>query len=270
MVGQGSYRPDRHGEGFEGALARLEAQAVLTWPSESAILTRGGVQESCVVAEVGCGTGALLRRTRALTPSADVIGIDSDERLLRSASEAVEDACLLIADANSLPLDDASVDFVIMRYLLQHLPDPGRALGEAFRVLRPGGRCVVFEVDGGLWGIAEPYIPEIQRLQARIWTSQSSRGGNRMIGRQLRQLCLGSGFTDVEIDLYHYSSEEFGLSSFGPLLDPQQHVDLVEDGVITPAELAGAVSAYMRWISDPVSYVMMVGFASTAVKPSVG
>jgi hypothetical protein len=68
--------------------------------------------------------------------------------------------------------------------------------------------------------------------------------------------------------LYQYSSDMFGLDAFGPLLDPAQHVDLVEDGVLSPGELARASVAYSQWLRDPRSFVMMVGFAVTAIRRS--
>lgn len=264
-----SFRPDRHVGGLSGAMLRLETQAALTWPSESVILERANVAAASSIVELGCGSGALLSRVRDLCPRAEITGVDLDERLIESAIRRAADVRLIRADVRDVPLADACADVVIMRYVLQHLPDPHRALQEAFRLLRPGGRVVVLEVDGGLWGISEPFLPDVERLQAKIWASQSSRGGNRMVGRRLRRWCSEQGFAEATLELYHYSSDDVGVEEFGPLLDPEQHIDLVEDGIITPEELARATVAYGRWLKDPRSYVMMVGFAVTAIKRSV-
>jgi ubiquinone/menaquinone biosynthesis C-methylase UbiE len=261
-----SYQPDRHGSGIEGAIERLRAQIHLTWQSEAAIISKAQLGDSPTIAEIGCGTGVVLERLHKLYPQAQLVGIDSDDRLLQIAREGNSDAELILADATTTTLTDSSVDLVVMRYLLQHITDPTAVLREAHRILKPGGYCITFEVDGGLWGIAQPYNPELERLQSRIWSSQSLRGGNRMIGRVLRRLNIDSGFKSVSLDLYNYSSDDFPLADFGPLLDPEQYIALVDDGIVDVMELAQAGAAYRRWLADPASFVMMVGFATTAVK----
>lgn len=261
-----SYQPDRHGSGIEGAIERLRAQIHLTWPSEAALITKAQLSDSPTIAEIGCGTGVVLERLQKMYPQAQLIGIDSDERLLKIARDGNLDAKLVIADASATTLPDSSVDLVVMRYLLQHITDPSSVVREAHRILKPGGYCITFEVDGGLWGIAQPYIPELERIQSRIWSSQSLRGGNRMIGRTLRRLNIDTGFKSVSLDLYNYSSDDFPLTDFGPLLDPEQYIALVDDGLVDVMELAQAGAAYRRWLADPASFVMMVGFATTAVK----
>jgi SAM-dependent methyltransferase len=49
-----------------------------------------------------------------------------------------------VADAEGLPLAEASVDIVVLSAVLEHVLDPRRAVAEAMRVLRPGGRLVVY------------------------------------------------------------------------------------------------------------------------------
>ena len=65
-----------------------------------------------------------------------------------AATAATRHALLALADARRLPLPAASVDGAFAAGLLPHLPDPGRGLADLARVVRPGGRLVLFHPSG--------------------------------------------------------------------------------------------------------------------------
>ncbi len=97
--------------------------------------------EDGAVVEVGAGTGTFA--TAVATAGARVIAVDGDAGALRLA-RTKRDAGLVDwrqGLAAALPLEDGSVDAVVMSLLLHHLGPDGKraALGEAHRVLRPGG-----------------------------------------------------------------------------------------------------------------------------------
>jgi SAM-dependent methyltransferase len=96
----------------------------------------------CVVADVGGGTGALLDAIHAAAPGARVVTLDASAQMLRVA-RARRGASAIVADAVALPLADGTADAVVLAYVLFHLADPGRAVAEAARLLRPGGRAGV-------------------------------------------------------------------------------------------------------------------------------
>jgi len=95
-----------------------------------------------LVADVGGGTGALLDAIRSAAPGARVVTLDASAQMLRAA-RARRGASAVTADAIALPFPDASVDAVILAYVLFHVADPWQAAAEAARVLRPGGRAGV-------------------------------------------------------------------------------------------------------------------------------
>ena len=99
------------------------------------------------VADLGCGTGAL---TAALAPHVKrVIGVDQSSSMLRAARKRTAGAGNVEVRQGSLealPLEDASVDAALMILALVYVAEPLRALGEARRVLRAGGRVVVVDV----------------------------------------------------------------------------------------------------------------------------
>jgi ubiquinone/menaquinone biosynthesis C-methylase UbiE len=98
-----------------------------------------------VIVDVGCGTGwyaAGLRRACRDLPGVVVVGADLSAGMLASARAAGADP-LVQTDASRLPFADHSVDVIVTRGVLHHLPAPTVALAEWRRVLRPDGAVVV-------------------------------------------------------------------------------------------------------------------------------
>jgi ubiquinone/menaquinone biosynthesis C-methylase UbiE len=98
-----------------------------------------------VVVEVGCGIGT--DGTRFLEGGARYIGIDSSDTAVRTARETFDllelEGAVVAADATTLPIGTATVDFVYSNGVLHHIDDTEAAVDEIHRILRPGGRCLV-------------------------------------------------------------------------------------------------------------------------------
>lgn len=94
------------------------------------------------VLDVGCGPGSGAAALHARFPQAEVIALDLALPMLRAAREHAGTPpayARICADAQALPLADASIDLVHSNLCLQWCEDPGLALDEFRRVLRPGG-----------------------------------------------------------------------------------------------------------------------------------
>jgi ubiquinone/menaquinone biosynthesis C-methylase UbiE len=109
------------------------------------ILDAVGVRGQTVV-DIGCGTGEIARALGE--QGARVIGVDRPEVL--SKVEDAEGAArveFLEGGAEELPVDDASADLVLFLASLHHVPAPQipKAVGEAYRVLKPGGHSLFIE-----------------------------------------------------------------------------------------------------------------------------
>jgi SAM-dependent methyltransferase len=98
------------------------------------------------VADVGAGTGALTSLLVSL--GFDVTAFDADAQMLDQLRGSVPGVSAIVAPAEKLPLDDASVDAVTVAQAF-HWFDPGVAAKEFARVLRPGG------VVGLLWNLRD-------------------------------------------------------------------------------------------------------------------
>jgi SAM-dependent methyltransferase len=90
------------------------------------------------VLEVGCGSGELLRSLGGVARFA--AGVDLNAAGLGIARGRAAVAC---ARAEELPFGGGAFDVVVAQHLIEHLPEPGPALREWWRVLRPGGRLVL-------------------------------------------------------------------------------------------------------------------------------
>jgi len=94
--------------------------------------------------DVAGGSGAYASAiVRALPVT--VVGVDISESMIRQRSEDPLLAHNVVGDMEALPFDDGEFDAVLFVAALHHVPDPSRALQEARRVLRPGGRLFALE-----------------------------------------------------------------------------------------------------------------------------
>ncbi len=127
------------------------------------------------VIDVGCGEG---RFTRALAaPGAEVFGIDINDAALAAASAAPggENVTYMLARAEDLPFEDASVDVVVFSNSLHHIyhtdgDNVAQALGEAARVLKPDGRlCVIEPLAEGSYFEAMRLVKDETEVRAKAY-----------------------------------------------------------------------------------------------------
>jgi demethylmenaquinone methyltransferase/2-methoxy-6-polyprenyl-1,4-benzoquinol methylase/ArsR family transcriptional regulator len=115
---------------------------------ETAILDLVGERPLNAVLDIGTGTGRMLQ---LLAPhAARVVGVDLSPAMLAVARAGVEreglrNVQLRQGDVYSLPVEADSYDLALVHQVLHYLDEPQRALREAARALRPGGRLVVVD-----------------------------------------------------------------------------------------------------------------------------
>ncbi len=92
------------------------------------------------ILDVGCGLGTYVKKLRAF--SEDVYGVDIDAEKVAQAKQELEH--IFLAPAEELPFPDAYFDVVLLHEVLEHVDNDRRALREAYRVAKVGGRLVIF------------------------------------------------------------------------------------------------------------------------------
>ncbi len=137
------------------------------------IVSALGDTDGKTILDIGCGycfhTVRLARSGLAIT------SVDFSEEALSHARVNVDKAgigervTLRQADATALPFEDTSFDNVLIWGVLMHIPEVKKALAEAARVLKPGGKLALSENNAASLevGVVEPAINVLKRLMGR-------------------------------------------------------------------------------------------------------
>jgi ubiquinone/menaquinone biosynthesis C-methylase UbiE len=161
------------------------------------LLKRLPIRSARLVLDLGTGTGGLLASIRSAAPAAVVVGIDVAEGML-GVAQAEAGGPLALMDAHQLGLRGGCADGAVLSFVLHRLPDPGAALAEVARVLRPGG--VVGTVT---WGRSRR--SEAGRIWDEILAGRGLAGDRAAVDNhalvdapaRLRALALGAGLEPV-------------------------------------------------------------------------
>lgn len=146
----------------------------------------------------GCGVGMYVG---ALLPYAEQLyGIDIEREHLEIAAARVPTAHLQLAAAEALPYADAHFDLVLSHEVIEHVQDDRAAVAEMARVLKPGGRAILFapnrlypfETHGHYWRGVYHFgnTPLINYLPDR-WRDRLAPHVRAYTARQLRRLWIG-------------------------------------------------------------------------------
>lgn len=161
-------------------------QATTYRPVHDAVLERLEDRSIDAVLDLGCGTGHLTGRLCERFPDATVVGVDLSNGMLDRARQRDETSLLVRADAQQLPLPDASLDAVVCTESFHWYHDQQAAALEMARLLRPGGRLIIASVAA----VTHLGDDAIQRA-----TTAAGRPLKALSKRRLRHLLDHSGFT---------------------------------------------------------------------------
>jgi ubiquinone/menaquinone biosynthesis C-methylase UbiE len=191
---------------FGGALYGAEATADVPAAAVEASLGCGvptavaDLHEGETVLDLGSGAGAdVLISARRVGATGKAIGLDMTDEMLElaraNAAEAgVTNVEFLKGYLEEIPLPDASVDVVISNCVINLAGDKQRVLGEAARVLRPGGRFAVSDV------IADEDMDDATRADMAAYTGCIAGALTEV---EFRAALAAAGLADVEIRETH-------------------------------------------------------------------
>jgi N-acetylglutamate synthase-like GNAT family acetyltransferase/precorrin-6B methylase 2 len=150
-------------------LSRLPADAVQNSFGCGNPLAFAGVQPGQVVLDIGSGAGIdCFLAAEKVGPAGKVIGLDMTPEMVERARQnarvvGVANVEFRFGDAEKMPVEDASVDWVISNCVINLSPDKPAVFGEIARILRPGGRISISDI------VAQE-LPESVRQSRDAWT----------------------------------------------------------------------------------------------------
>lgn len=151
------------------------------------------------VLEVGSGLGLLAADMAAAAEGVEVVGLERSPDQI-AAAVASPQVRYVLGDAHELPFAEGEFDLVYCRYLLEHVADPERVLGEMRRVTRPGGCVAAMENDISLVRL-DPPCPAVDEVWSAFARYQQQLGGDGLIGRRLFRLFTTVGLQNIELSL---------------------------------------------------------------------
>jgi SAM-dependent methyltransferase len=172
------------------------------------------------VLELGSGPGFFTQKLLTWLPNIAVIAVEVDPILVLRPKHQLQDKIgkrLQIIEASVMDtgLKESSFDFAVARLLFQHLPDPSGAAKEILRVLKPGGKLVITDIDQDIESIVDPPISKFPSLLLDNDSHlQTSQGGNARIGRRLRRILKEVGFKNLDLEAIVFNSDELGVEGF--------------------------------------------------------
>jgi len=195
--------------------------------------------------DVGCGLAHLaLELAQDVAPRGRIIALDNSEHMVGEAAARVQAAGLTDAvavrqgDATGLDLADASVDFVVAAQVYSYVPDVARAVAEAARVLRPGGRLAVLETD---WDLCT-YESADPLLTRRVLDARAQHFAHPHLPRQLHRLLHAAGLTLARCEVVPLIETHHDPESFGAGMLPVARSAALKSGI--------DAAAVENWVAD--------------------
>lgn len=168
--------------------------------------------------DVGCGAGHLAcELARDVAPGGRIVAVDRSPDSINATRARIETEGLRhlveaqTGEATALAFADETFDFVVATQVYCHVPDVERAIREAARVMRRGGRLVVLESDWDMcvWESADP------ALNRRMLEARRTRYSHPYLPRRLHQHFCAAGLTLLDARVFPVIETKFKPDSFG-------------------------------------------------------
>src|SRR5690606_13983789 len=99
------------------------------------------------ILDAGTGSALVARYFRDRFPKADVVAVDSSQEMLGQAKANTNNQGIRFIESNleAIQLPSSTYDFIVARYVLEHVSQPNLVCKEFFRVMKPGGTILLID-----------------------------------------------------------------------------------------------------------------------------
>lgn len=196
-----------------------------------------GVRADTVAADIGTGTGFISEGL--LARGVRVIAVDQSPAMIEELRRKLPNVDGRIGEAERLPIEDCAVDFAFANMYLHHVEHPAVAIREMARILKPGGRIVITDLDEHPYeSLKEEHHDRwmgFPRKDVEGWLAQAGLGG-------VRTDCVGERCCDdtASIGMFLAVAEKRGR----PAVPPGPIISLVYR--VSPEKRAGLLEFLRR------------------------
>jgi ubiquinone/menaquinone biosynthesis C-methylase UbiE len=269
-----SYKASEMNEDLNKEIERLRGQVQWAWEKGARNLTWFGLRDGMSILELGSGPGFVTEQLLALCPNSHITCVEIDLDLILPAERYLQSKGLggrytiIHGDLMKMDLPGDAFDFAYASLVFQHLRDPRGAMEEIRRVLKPGGRLVINDIDVGLGEIYGPQDPEVDAIENKLHETVAQRGGNPRIGRQLWRLLAATGYENMDLEAVPVHTDKLGFDTLFPdEWDPGRFKPALELGTITRADVETLHKAHIATHASPDRYALFISLMVCGQKP---
>ncbi len=207
------------------------------------------------VVDCGCGAGSITLDLATAASPGEVVAFDISPNAIEQATNLAKERGITnvtwqVGDVYAPGIAEASFDAAHFCGVLCHLPDPGRALDVAYRLLKPGGVIALRDpYKGGDW-MSGPFSEAIDELNRLIAAASAADGADPMVGIRYPRLLREAGFSDLEL-FPSYSrvfSQVANLAMAGRRSEDATFLNrIVSLGLATEEHVRGLAEPIRRW-----------------------
>lgn len=252
--------------GVKAEINRLERQVSLGWEKEFRTLKWLGLEDGMKILDLGGGPGFFSKLLLENLPNCKVTLLEPDSDFMKFAKENLSEYEGRVEfkeeSIYNNSLDGEKYDFVVSRFVFQHLDDPIAASREIYRVLKYGGIVSVIDSDRGVWGISEPDILKNERnILGRL---EKKARWNREVGRKLLRILKLGGFNGLDFEAVAIHSDIVGVGSIAGEMNITNE-DIKNLSRVNP-KLAHLLKQSKDMISSKNTIVILINLIAKGVK----